>query len=420
MRLKGELMSRKRIISVVGAGIAALLAGCSAPAGYSVSHGDGVTITFDHWGVNTEAATFTSMVKLFEKQNPKIKIQDNWIQSDYEQRLTASVAGGQAPDVAQISNTYLSDFQHVLKPMSVKPSDYFTSNISRGMELNGTYYGVPFVVKPNVLAVNEDLFEKNHVAVPSSTTPMSVNSFAQTAEKLTSGSGKKKVYGSAPLWYNEFLKAEGGDFFTPQGTCTLATPAAIAAAKLMIKAQSSGGFAPTLLDSQGQDMFYWLSVGRLAMQPQFGPWDVSKLVGLKSSAFQLVPVPGEGSQLEVDGLSVFKSTDPTHAAAAEKFIRFMSTNTQAQSLLTTKQASMGVPVTPAALKGFYATAPHLNLKAFVVAAGQSKLGASVKSYGDITGNIGSALSSRTAMGSGHENPAKVLSDLQSRCPTGLQ
>jgi ABC-type glycerol-3-phosphate transport system substrate-binding protein len=401
-------------------GLAALLTGCAAPAGYSVSHGDGVTITFDHWGVNTEAATFTSMIKLFERQNPKIKIQDNWIQSDYDQRLTASVAGGQAPAVAQISNTDLSDFQHVLKPMKVNPADYFTANIARGMKIKGAYYGVPFVAKPNVMAVNEKLFEQNHLPVPSSTVPMSVNSWARAAEKLTSGSGKKEVYGSAPLWYNEFLKADGGDFFTADGTCTLKTPAALAAAKLMIKAQSSGGFAPSLLDAQGQDMFYWLSVGRLATQPQFGPWDVSKLVALKSDKFQLVPVPGAGSQMEVDGLSIFNSTDAAHTAAAQKFVRFMSTNTQAQSLLTTRKASMGVPVTDAALKSFYATAPGLNLKSFVIAAGQSALGPSVKGYGDITGNIDSELSARTAMGSGHDDPAKVLADLQSRCPTGLQ
>jgi ABC-type glycerol-3-phosphate transport system substrate-binding protein len=287
------------------------------------------------------------------------------------------------------------------------------------MKYEGKYYGLPFVLKPKVMAVNTSLFRKNNVPTPSLTEPMSVESFEQAAKKLTSGSGKSKIYGSAPLWFNGWLKAEGGDFFAAGGKCTIDSPAAVAAANLMIRAQSADGFAPTLLDAQGQDMFYWLSVSRLAIQPDFGPWDIAKLVGLKSPNYQLVPVPGNGSLLEVNGLSVLKAAKPEKAAAAEKFLTFMSTNTAAQSLLTTTKSSLGVPVTTAGVKSFEATAPNLNLHAFVIAAGQSALGVSVKRYSDITGNIGTALSSRTAIGSGHENPAVVLRNLQSKCPSGL-
>jgi ABC-type glycerol-3-phosphate transport system substrate-binding protein len=404
---------------LVFAGVAALLlAGCATPRDASAGSGP-ATITFSHWGVNTEEATLSAMIKEFESENPGIKVEDNWIQNDYEQSLTTAIGGGQEPDVAQISNAFVPDLASAFKPVAVNPADYYTANVAAGMKYQGQYYGVPFVIKPNVMAVNEAIFRSKGVAVPSTTDPMSVAQFAKDATALSSGSGSTKVYGSAPLWYNQFLKAYGGDFFTSTGTCTIDTPAAISAANLIVQAQSAGGFAPTLADSTGQDMFYWLSIGRLAMQPDFGPWDISKLTGLSSSDFQLVPAPGRGSQTEVDGIAISKNLSGAKLAAAEKFTEFMSKDIKAQSLLTTSKASLGVPVTQAALKGFYATAPKLNLKAFVIAAGQAALGASIKNYGNVTDNIDNALSSQTAMGSGHDDPAGVLAGLQSKCPAGL-
>jgi ABC-type glycerol-3-phosphate transport system substrate-binding protein len=410
-------MKKTRVLATCLA-LALGLAGCSSSGGGSA--GDAVTIKFAHWGNNQEAKTIAAMITAFQQANPAIKVEDNWIQSDYQQKLTTSIAGGQAPDVAQTSNTLLADLQSAFQPVDVKPADYYTANIPNGLKVGDQYYAVPFVIKPKVMAVNLGLFKKNGVAPPSATEPMTIDQFVSSAKKLTAGTGKTKVYGSAPLWFNGWLVAEGGDFFSADGqTCTLDTPPALAAAKLMIEAQSKDGFAPTLLDAQGQDMFYWLSVGRLAMQPDFGPWDIAKLAGLKTGEFQIVPVPGKGSQLEVNGLAVSKTAKDAKRDAAVKFADFMSTDDRAQSLLTTASSSLGVPVTQSGLKSFEAAAPELNLKAFVTAAGQSRLGASVKNYGQITGNIGEVLSSKTAIGSGSGDPAAVLSDLQGKCPAGL-
>ena len=412
-------MKKSRLIAALAAaGLTLALGGCSGDS--DSGSGGSVTIKFAHWGNNEEAKTIASMIAAFQQANPTIKVQDNWIQADYQQKLTTSVAGGQAPDVAQTSNAFLADFQSAFQPVQVDPSAYYAPNIPNALKVGDQYYGVPFVIKPKVMAINLGLFKKGGVPAPSLTQPMTVDQFVATAKKLTSGTGKAKVYGSAPLWFNGWLVAEGGDFFSTDGqACTLDTPAALATANLMIEAQASDGFAPTLLAAQGQDMFYWLSVDRLAMQPDFGPWDIAKLAGLKSGDFQILPVPGNGSQLEVNGIAISKSAKDSKLSAAQKFAAFMSTDDRAQSLLTTTKSSLGVPVTSTGLKSFEAAAPDLNLKAFVTAAGQSKLGASVKKYGQITGNIGEALSSKTAIGSGKQDPATVLSDLQKRCPAGL-
>jgi ABC-type glycerol-3-phosphate transport system substrate-binding protein len=411
-------MLRKKLAALAIAGAASVgLLGCG-PAATS-SGAAQITIQYAHWGSNSEAQTIASMIQAFEAANPTIKIEDNWIQSDYNQKLLTSIAGGEAPVVAQVSNNDMPGLAQAFIPVEVDPAKYYTPNAPNGMKFEGKYYAVPFVIKPKVMSVNLSAFEKAGLAAPSLTEPMSIDTFVSNAKAITGGSGEEKVWGSAPLWYNGFLTAFGGAFFAADGSCTINTPAAKDAAKLLIEAQSEGGFAPTALDAQGQDMFFWLSVGKLGMQPDFGPWDISKLAGLADPTLQIVPVPGKGSQLEVNGLGISTTASEAEKAAATTFVTFMSTDDRAQSRLTTRAASLGVPVTAGGLAAFYKAAPDLNLKAFEVAAGQSELGASVKNHGDITGNIGEALNTRTAMGEGTEDPSAVLDDLQSKCPAGL-
>jgi ABC-type glycerol-3-phosphate transport system substrate-binding protein len=412
-------MFSKRLGAIALAGAASIgLLGCGASATSPGAAGQ-ITIQYAHWGSNSEAQTVASMIQAFEAAHPEIKIEDNWIQSDYIQKILTSVAGGEAPAVIQVSNNDLPDLAQAFTTVEVDPAKYFTPNAPNGMKFDGKYYAVPFVIKPKVMSVNLAAFEKAGIAAPSLTDPMSIDTFVEDAKKITGGSGDDKVWGSAPLWYNGFLTAFGGTFFATDGSCTINTPAAKDAAKLLIEAQGEGGFAPTSLDAQGQDMFFWLSVGKLGMQPDFGPWDIAKLASLDDKSLQIVPVPGKGSQLEVNGLAISATASDAEKAAATTFVNFMSTDDRAQSRLTTRAASLGVPITAGGLKAFYEAAPNLNLKAFEVAAGQSELGASVKHHGDITGSIGDALNTRTAMGEGTEDPGAVLDDLQSKCPDGL-
>jgi hypothetical protein len=245
--------------------------------------------------------------------------------------------------------------------------------------------------------------------------------FAATAAKLTAGSGKSKVYGSAPLWFQGWLTANGGSFYNDAGTkCTVASPQAVQTADFMIHAQSSSGYTPSYLASQGQDMFDWLSIGRLAMQPDFGPWNVSQLLALHNSAdYSIVPDPGHGEPIEVDGLAISKTASGAKLAAAKKFVTFMATDTSAQQLLTTKSSSLGIPVVQSAVDEFKAAAPGLDMSAFLTAVDQSKIATTPKQDAQIQSTFNNDLFSRTAIGSGHESPASVLPQLNSNCQQTL-
>ncbi|MEU3985979.1 extracellular solute-binding protein [Streptomyces sp. NPDC026672] len=414
-------MKKRSVVLTAAATAALMLSGCTSGSSTGASSDGKVTISFAHWGNNQENATLKAMVALFEKAHPDITVRSNWVQSDYEQKLQTSIAGGSAPTVAAISHTSLPAFASAFRKAEVQPSDYYSPNISRSMSVGGAYAATPFTVKTKAMAVNKKLYRKAGLTVPSANSPMTPEQFAANAAKLTSGSGKSRVFGSAPLWFQGWLSVEGGSFYNADGTrCASGSPTAVKTAEYIIDAQSPKGFTPSYLGAQGQDMFDWLSIGRLAMQPDFGPWNIAQLTALSNSAdYALVPVPGRGEPMEVDGLGISRSAGGAQADAAQKFVRFMATDPGAQKLLTTKASSLGLPVVEAALPSFEAAAPDLDLKVFVDAVDQSVVTATPKQDTQAQSTFNNDMFSRTAMGSGHEAPAVVLPQLQKKCQQTL-
>ncbi|TDD71219.1 extracellular solute-binding protein [Jiangella aurantiaca] len=411
----------KRIVPLATMATAAalVLTGCGGAAD-EAGGGDDTTITFAHWGNTQEADTLKAMVAAFEEEHPDVDVELNWIQSDYEQKLQVSIAGGQAPTVSQISNTSLAGFANAYQEVDVDPSAYYSENIPNSMMIDGSYWAVPFVVKTKVMAVNGNVFDAAGVPLPPSDTPMTTDQFAQVAQQLTSGEPPEKVYGSARLWYDGWLIAEGGSFYDQTGTqCMLDSDVAIETARFVIDAQAPDGYAPTQIDAEGQDMFDWLSIGRLAMQPDFGPWDIAKLVAVTDSKLAIVPVPGNGEPMEINGLGISKDATPEEAEAARTFAEFMSTSQAAQDLLTTTESSLGVPVVEASIETFKAAAPELDLQAFVDAVDQSQIQPSVAKDAQIRSDFSNALYSRTALGSGTEDPADVFPELDEQCQSTL-
>lgn len=187
----------------------------------------------------------------------------------------------------------------------------------------------------------------------------------------------------------------------------------------MIAARAADGFTPTPADADGQDMFEWLATGRLAMQPDFGPWDIPKLVALKDPDIKLVRVPGAGQPMEVTGLGISSKATGAEKTAATAFVKFMSTSTDAQSLLTTAKASLGVPVINGALDSFKQVAPDLNLAAFTEAVKVGVVEPGTVKDPQIRTAMLEALNNDTALGAGKQDPAKVLAAFNQTCQSML-
>ena len=110
MNIKFPKLLRRTHLSLVLVVLAALF----VTAG-SIAAQDQVTISIAFWGNNEEANTTEQMIAAFEAANPNIKVELNWVQGSYEEKVTTMIAGGTPPDLWQISQSNLPRFRRCLR-----------------------------------------------------------------------------------------------------------------------------------------------------------------------------------------------------------------------------------------------------------------------------------------------------------------
>jgi multiple sugar transport system substrate-binding protein len=411
---------------LVPAALAVLLAaGCAtgnAPASSKAADkaADTAEISFSFWGTNSEAASLKAIAAAFEKANPGAKVTTNWIQSDYEQKLQTSIAAGTQSTVMEISNTSLAGFAPSFAEQTVDPSAYVQPNISAALQFQGKYYAMPFAAKPKVMAINTDAFKAAGVPLPSATTPLSLDEFRTIAAKLSHGEGKARVYGSSNLWYRGWLTAAGGGYYNAGATeCTFGDETGVKTAQYVVDMQKNR-YAPTSTDIQGQDQAQWFAAGRLATFSDFGPWTVADFAKISKPNWTLVPVPGKGFPMEVDGLGIAKTASGKQLETAKKFVEFASTQQVAQDQLIQGNTALGVPIIAASAPTLEKVLPaERNLAAFTGALKTGEVGVSVAKEAQLSGDAEKGMTSYTALGTGKDDVAKVLPQLASKCTQAL-
>lgn len=351
-----------------------------------------------------------AMLAAFEKANPTIKVERIWIPDSYEQKVTTMIAGGTPPDLVQISHTSLPGFVDAFAPVEVDASVYASELYTKALSSDGKLFAVPFVAKPKVMGINLDVFKAAGIPAPSADKPLTAEEFQDLAIKLSSGEGDSRVFGSAPLWFGGWLFAFGNTFYNQEGTqVTIGDASAIKAAQFVIDASAKYHYAPTSVEGTGQNMFDWFLSGRVAMYPDFGPWHIP-LVKTSSINWTIVPDPELGEPLEIDGFGISKDT--LHADAAKALAVFMGQSEEAQNILGTSDAAAGVPVIPSAAEPFAKSIPGHSLEAFLYAAQNAPVPVGNKMDKQIQDEFYQEVNSRTALGTGKEDPAVVFPELQ--------
>lgn len=421
------MKSRNHRLLSVGAGLAALLlaAGCATGSQPAANKGSGTgdkpEITFSFWGTNSEAASLKAMAAAFEQANPGTKVTTNWIQSDYEQKIQTSIAAGTQSTVLEISNTSLAGFAPSFAEQQVDPAKYVQPNISSAMQYDGKYYAMPFAAKPKVMAINVDAFKAAGIPLPSATAPLTLEEFKTIAAKLSHGEGKARVFGSSSLWFRGWLTANGGSYYNADATaCTFGDATGVATAQYVVGMQKDKS-APTALDIEGQDQAQWFAAGRLGTFSDFGPWTVADFAKISKPNWTLVPVPGNGFPMEVDGLAIAKNATGKKLETAKKFVEYVSTEQAAQDLLIQGGTALGVPIIAASTPTLEKVLPaDRNLAAFTTALKSGKVDVSVPKEAQLSGDAEKGMTSYTPLGSGKDDVAKVLPQLNDKCTSALK
>lgn len=397
--------------------VAGTMSGCSGASSSSApdsssqspsSQAKPSTVNFAYWGAQTEANAIKAAVANFQSNNSSITIKQNWIQSDYLTKIQTMIAGGTAPDVMLISVGDLPGFCSNFTTPTVDASQYTSKNLVDAMSFGGTTYAMPFIIKPKVMAVNVDVFKARNVPVPSQTQAMTPQQFQETALKLVSGAGSKKIYGSEQLWFGNWLYSFGGSYYK-DGKSALDSSADLQAFNFLVDSRKLG-YTPTNAEAQGQDMMNWFLSGRIGMYTDFGPWNLPQLAD-STINWELVPFPSGGGSKEVDGLAVCKTSK--NQDAANTFVTYMSTNDAAQKIIGGDKNAYGVPVISSAVSAFQTIFPDKDVTAFLTEAKDQTVQEAQKQTNQIN-TIMNEITDRTALGSGKEAPSAVLPEVAAK------
>jgi multiple sugar transport system substrate-binding protein len=122
------------------------------------------------WVMGREGEVVQELVRDFERENPGIRVEVQQIPwSAAHEKLLTGFVGGSTPDVAQLGNTWISEFValHALEPLDPKlaasgaiPESSYYAGIWDTNVIEAVPYGVPWYVDTRVLFYRRDLMAR--------------------------------------------------------------------------------------------------------------------------------------------------------------------------------------------------------------------------------------------------------------------
>ena len=216
---------------------------------------------YNHW-VDDE------FFKNFQKKHPNIKLKiesESW--SNYHTKLNTQIITKTAPDVMlfKASDIYgyceknaLLDISKLIENERY-PVDSLFPNSVESCKWKGKIYGLPISNNVSAIYLNQDLFEKYDIDVPSSDTVMNWQDFQQLCQEFSNKIKNNPenqidfVYVENVGWmemYSAILQNDSSPFDkleNPQ-KCLLNTPKALEACNYYFNFSLKYGYSPTLLE----------------------------------------------------------------------------------------------------------------------------------------------------------------------------
>src|SRR6476646_7489959 len=216
-------MRARTISAVVLVGVALAAIASTASGGTSARSASSITVWLQ---TDAQAANWQPIVNAvnadFQKAHPGVSVNvqfQTW--GNHLQKLDATLAGGNAPDVIEMGNTEMTKYMAAgaFKDLtsekgSIPNSGTWLSGLAASGRYGGKLYGVPYYAGSRVVTYRSDLFKKAGAKVPAS-----LAQFTATARKLGSGNtakGFSPVYIAGTDWYfaMSFVYDFGGSIAT--------------------------------------------------------------------------------------------------------------------------------------------------------------------------------------------------------------
>ena len=293
------------------------------------------TIKFMNFSSADANATYLEeMRKIFEEQNPDIKVQIETIGfGDYFTKLMTVVAGGNAPDAFELNyeNFYtyakkgvLLDLNDLLE-RSGFDTDVLNERALYAFSEGGVQYGLPFSFSNVVLIYNKDLFDRAGAEHP--TVDWTWADEVEAAKKIRALDPMTfGIYQPVQFWeFYKMVQQNGGSILSEDKTAfTLNTPQNIETLQYMVDRILVSNIMPN--DAQMAGMGDWdlFEVERIGMIVT-GTWAFSTFKTSCDFDWDIAVEPGNTSKAThffANGLAISK--DSKNVEAAFKWISFLS------------------------------------------------------------------------------------------------
>lgn len=326
-------------------------------------------LTFMGWGTDSEVATFQAMIDQFEAAYPDVEVDYIVVPNDeYMTKLQAMISSDTQPDVFYCNPDYI--MQLAMTGNLYDMTDYVANNDLfdqdniwasaldfyrfDGTNVNvGQIYALPKDVSAFAIVYNKDLFKAAGIEAPTKENPWSWNEYLEAAQKLTSGEGDEKIYGSAPYSLESAIWSNGADWLDSTYTnITIDTPEFIDALQWCADLRIKYNVAPTVAEEESLGSYDRFMQGKIGMMG-VGSWATADLWAKCSFDWDLMawPVSPSTGKNAVwyggSGLAVSPSSKNVEAACnLAAFLAFneetqRTSYTNGQSVPTLKDMAYG-------------------------------------------------------------------------------
>ncbi len=297
--------------------------------------------TIRFWAMGKEGEVVRELADQFEREHPNVKIVVQSIPwSAAHEKLLTSYVGRSSPDVSQLGNTWIPEFQalNAIEPLSARvaaspdiPQAQFFEGIWETNVVNGETYGVPWYVDTRVVFYRKDLLARaGYKEMPGDWAGWRA---AMAAIVKMQGPGHTAILLPVNEWTVPVVlglqagsplvdeKTSRGEFKGPEFRRALDFYLGL----------FKDGLAPAIANTEISNLYQEFARGSFAMYVT-GPWNISefksRMPDSLKDAWGTAPIPGPdgpASGVSTAGgasLVLFKASK--HKAEAWQFVEFLS------------------------------------------------------------------------------------------------
>lgn len=195
MTREGKMLDRREFMK--GAALAGLGAALVSTATTVAAAQETMRVFW--WGTPDRARRTLEIAKLFEADNPDLKLLGEAGTSDYFSKLTTMIAGGNAPDIFALEPGRFAEYSRRGTNLALNDylgksirTDRLVPNIVELGSVDDKMTGVPIALNALALVYSREAFEKAGITPPGANTTW--DEFSRLCVDLTKAIGKKNVW----------------------------------------------------------------------------------------------------------------------------------------------------------------------------------------------------------------------------------